>query len=263
MAAKTRLSKVRASTDTERAGPGTATAAIRKLRVRDSSLHESSCTRFVEAIARIRILPAGTVLVEERQRPGESTVILEGWAARYIRTARNGAEQILTLNLPGDFIDLQSFPLKVLDHGVRCLTTCRVAAVPHQAIRAITETDPHLTRVLWLQTLVDAAISRQRLFSMAQRTALEHAAHLICELFTRLRVIGYADEYSFELPLTQEQLASTIGLSTVHMNRVLQQLRKRELITWQRGTVHILKWDDLQSLASFDPAYLSLHDEPR
>jgi CRP-like cAMP-binding protein len=135
--------------------------------------------------------------------------------------------------VPGDFVDLHSFFVKRIDHGVMAVTPCTVGVVPHDALHAISETQPHLTRVLGVNMAVVAAIHRQWIVSIGRQSALEHAAHLLCELFFRLQVIGLTEDYSFKLPLTQAEMADTLGLSTVHVNRILQELRAQGLIIWR------------------------------
>jgi CRP-like cAMP-binding protein len=148
-------------------------------------------------------------------------------------------------------------------HGVIALSRVKVAQVPHEQLRQITESHPHLTRLLWLATLIDAAIHREWIVSMGRRDGPQRLAHLLCELFVRLRAIGLANDYSFPLPLTQAELGDVIGFSVVHANRMVQTLRKDGLVRWQELRVEILDWERLQELADFDADYLSLHREPR
>jgi CRP-like cAMP-binding protein len=238
-------------------------AVTRKLQLRDSSLGETSIHRLLGAMGTPRHVSAGGEFVVQGSRPGHSTVLLTGWAARF-GTLLDGRRQTLALHMPGDFVDLHSFPLKVMDHGVEAITSCLIAEVPHARLMEITMEDPHLTRVLWLSTLIDAAILRQWLMSAAQRSAIEHTAHLLCELFMRLQTVGLAAPgRSFMLPLSQSQLGAALGISSVHVSRTLTELRKIGLVAWQPGEVRILDWDGLQRLAQFDPTYLSQTDEPR
>ena len=214
------------------------------------------------AVVRQRALGKGEELVREGGRPSESIFLITGFAARY-NVLRNGKRQITALHVPGDFVDLHSFLVKVMDHAVMAVTPCTIGMVPHEALREITETHPHLTRLLGVNIAVDAAIHRQWLVSMGRRSALEHTAHLLCELLLRLRAVGLTTDDSFQLPLTQAELGDTLGLSTVHVNRVIQELRKEELITWHGDTVAIKDWPRLQEIAEFDPTFLSLKAEPR
>jgi CRP-like cAMP-binding protein len=205
---------------------------------------------------------AGKDIVKEGARPNACSLVVSGLAARYIVLA-GGGRQFTALHVPGDFVDLQSLLLKRMDHAVLALAPTRIARVPHAALRQITIDFPHLARLLWLMTLVDGAIHREWILSMGRRQAPARLAHLICELFVRFRAVGKADGLSFSLPLTQAQMGDVLGISAVHLNRTLQELRREGLISWQGHAVTIKDWQRLQSLAEFDPAYLSLERAPR
>jgi CRP-like cAMP-binding protein len=236
---------------------------IRQLLLRDRSLPQASRQRLNSAFSSTQVIDAGEDLVLKGSRPKQCTVLVSGWACRY-DTLPDGRRQILGLHISGDFVDLHSFPLKVMDHGVAAISDCTLATLPHATIRSITETDPHLSRLLWLSTLVDTAMLRQWLLSSGQRSALEHAAHLLCELFTRLRIVGLAAPgENFELPLSHADFAAALGVSTVHVSRTLSELRTRNLFQWRARQAQILDWEGLQRVAKFDPAYLMLTDEPR
>jgi CRP-like cAMP-binding protein len=214
------------------------------------------------AIVRVREIRADEDLVREGDRPVESSLLLDGFAARY-KVLSNGRRQITALHITGDFVDLHSFLLKTMDHGVLALTPCRVGMVPHAVLEKITEEHPHLARLLWLSTLIDGAIHREWLTAMGRRSATAHMAHLVCELFVRLKVIGRVQDDTIELPITQSELGDTLGLSTVHVNRVLQELRREGLIRTRGTALTILDWDRLQAVAEFTPTYLNMHQERR
>ncbi|HZH11540.1 MAG TPA: Crp/Fnr family transcriptional regulator [Microvirga sp.] len=214
------------------------------------------------AISRIRVVEADEDIVHEGDRPSESSLLLDGFAARY-KIFSNGRRQITAIHVAGDFVDLHSFLLKTMDHGVLALTPCRIAVVPHAAIEKITTEHPHLTRLLWLSTLVDGAIHREWLNAMGRLSATAHMAHFICELFLRLKAVGRTDGDTIQLPLTQAELGDTLGLSTVHVNRVLQELRKEGLIRWQGDALTILDRERLEKVGEFTPTYLNLHHEHR
>jgi CRP-like cAMP-binding protein len=205
---------------------------------------------------------AGQDIVKEGTRPKVCSLVVRGLAARYMVLA-GGGRQFTALHVPGDFVDLHSLLLKRMDHAVLALAPTRVARIAHDALRQITVEFPHLARLLWLTTLVDGAIHREWILSMGRRQAPARLAHLICELFTRFQAVGKADGLSFSLPLTQAQMGDVLGISSVHMNRTLQELRREGLISWQGQAVTIKDWQHLKSLAEFDPAYLSLEREPR
>lgn len=204
----------------------------------------------------------GQDLVSAGSRPTYSTLILEGLAARY-KVLEDGGRQFTSLQVPGDFVDLHAFLLKTMDHGIMALSPCRVIVAQHNKLRVITEEAPHLTRLLWLDTLVDGAIHREWIVAMGRRSKTAHLAHLVCELFVRLEVVKRTNGMSFNLPLSQAILADVLGLSVVHMNRVIGALRKVGVINLANHVVTILNWDRLQEIAEFDPTYLSMIREPR
>jgi CRP-like cAMP-binding protein len=170
---------------------------------------------------------------------------------------RNGSRQISELHVAGDFVDLHSFTLKKLDHSIMTLTPCRIAPVPHERLKAITEQLPHLTRLLWFSTNLDAAIHREWVLSLGRRTALARTAHLFCELYLRLQLVGLTEGLTYRLELTQVDLAECLGLTSIHVNRTLKALRESDLVEFRGGTVTIRDFDRLASLAEFDPGYLS------
>lgn len=214
------------------------------------------------AITQVRELPADQDIVSEGDRPTNSILLLDGFAARY-RDLADGRRQITSIHIAGDFVDLHSFLLKTMDHGVFTMSPCRIAVVPHETLREITEKHPHLTRLLWLSTLIDAAIHREWLVSLGRRSPVARIAHLICELFVRLKELGQVESGVFSLPVTQVELGDVLGLSTVHTNRSLQQLRGENVITWRGNIVEVEDWERLQQIAQFDPTYLHLTVTPR
>ena len=237
-------------------------AFIRKLERRDVGSPEEKAA-LIAAAGSIEVFAAGSDLVSEGDRPTRSMLVAQGFTTRY-RLMADGTRQITAIHLPGDFVDLHSFLLKTMDHAVGALSSCRVVTFPHANLKVITEQYPHLTRMLWLMTLLDAAIHREWIVAMGRRSALEQMAHLLCEIFTRLSVVGLGDRHSeLILPINQTELGDSLGLSTVHVNRTLQQLRAEQLIIWQGQSVRILDWDRLASIAEFDAAYLHLDAEPR
>ena len=210
----------------------------------------------------IRHIAAGEDLVCEGDRPHVSTLMLSGLTARY-NTLRDGERQISAIHITGDFIDLHSFPMHVMDHGVVALSACTVAQYQHEALITVTEEFPHLTRMLWLSTLIDAAIHRRWLVAMGRQSSTAQLAHLLCELHVRLGLVGLTDGDSFDLALTQAELGDVLGLSLVHVNRVIQQLKRDGLIAWTGRRVSILDLPRLRDFAEFDPTYLHLETEPR
>ena len=238
-----------------------AAALIQKLEQYDR-ISDAERRLLEQAVVRQRAAAKGEDLAREGDRPSESLFLITGFAARY-NLVRTGKRQITALHVPGDFVDLHSFLVKRMDHSVMTMTACTVGVVPHDALRAISETQPHLTRLLGVNIAVDAAIHRHWIVSIGRQSALEHTAQLFCEMFWRLQAVGLTEGHSFKLPLTQAELGDTLGLSTVHVNRVVQELRKEGLITWRGETVIVEDWPRLQRLAEFDPSFLCLEQEPR
>jgi CRP-like cAMP-binding protein len=232
-----------------------------KLRARDViSAEEAEVLR--QSIGSIREFPAGKTIVRAGVGLSESTLLFEGLICRY-KDLADGQRQIMELHVAGDFVDLHGFLLKQLDHNVGSMTPIRIATFPHDGLRKITEKHPHLARMLWFSTLLDAAIHREKILSIGRRSAHARIAHILAELFVRLRMVGLASENSYSLPLTQADLADVTGLTSVHVNRMLKKLREEQLLTFKGGEVTILDWERLQRVAEFDPTYLHLERRPR
>lgn len=201
-------------------------------------------------------------IVKEGDRPTRSALLSRGFAARY-RLVEGGKRQITAIHVAGDFVDLHGFLLKEMDHSVAALGPCEIVAVPHRNLKRITERFPHLTRLLWLLTLIDGSIHREWLVGMGRLPAPAQAAHLICEIDLRLALVGLSRDHAFRFPATQTDLADTLGLSVVHVNRILQELRAEGLLRWQQQAVDILDFPRLAELAEFDARYLHLNSDPR
>jgi CRP-like cAMP-binding protein len=203
----------------------------------------------------VRRMPKHKEVLRDGGTSDHLFLIVEGWAARY-KVVASGARQITAFLIPGDFCNLSLAAEQPADQGVVTLTQARVAVIPKSLVNAATKVDPHLTRSLWSMALLDAAVVRAWLINVGRRDAYGRVAHLFCELHTRLSAIGMVERDSFELPITQEQLADTLGITPVHTNRVIQRLRSDGLISLTAGKMTLLNKDRLAALAGFDPAYL-------
>lgn len=236
-------------------------AHLKKLRRRDDiSDEEEAAIR--GAVADVREYRADTTIIRRGDLLSESTLLVDGWLAR-TKDLADGQRQVSELHVAGDFADLHSFTLKRLDHNVIALTRCRIAVVPHDRLLDMTQRFPHLTRVYWFSTNLDAAMYREWTVSLGRRSALARMAHLFCELLVRLDIVGLTDANSYDFPLTQQELSECLGLTAVHVNRTLQELRKRDLIEVAGRRATILDVPALEALAEFDPAYLYLEHRPR
>ncbi|WP_448661079.1 Crp/Fnr family transcriptional regulator [Sphingomonas sp. CJ20] len=232
-----------------------------KLRLRDD-VDEAEEAAIRACISEIVEVPAGKVIAARGVDLTYSTLLLDGFLARY-KDLSDGERQITHVHVPGDFADLHGFTLKRLDHSVLTLTPCTIAKAPHDRILRVTETHPHLARLFWFSTNLDAAIHREWVVSLGRRNAIERTAHLFCELHARLGVVGQSDEHGYAFPLTQAELAECLGLTSVHVNRVLKELREAGVVEFRGGRVSIGDMAALRRIAEFDPDYLYLEKRAR
>ena len=226
------------------------------LRSRDAlSPEEEAAIR--DGVSEPKTYAADTTVIRAGDELHYSTLLLEGLMCRY-KDLSQGQRQITQLHVPGDFVDLHSFTLKRLEHNIMTLTRCRVVLMPHAKLKAITERFPHLTRLYWFSTNVDAAVHREWELSLGRRSAAARVANLLCELHARLEIVGLTQGDSYDLQLTQTDLAECLGLTAVHVNRTLKELRLQGLAEVKRGRVTILDMGGLMRVAEFDPRYLYL-----
>lgn len=204
----------------------------------------------------------GQTIVQAKSELDTSNLLLEGLVYRY-KDLKNGARQTLQISVPGDFVDLHSLLLIQLDHDIASFTDARFAIFPHESLRQLIDAQPHLGRLLWLSTIIDAAIHREWLLSLGRRNALSRLAHLLCELQVRLTTAGLAEHGNYRLPLSQTDLAEILGLTSVHVNRMLKELREKGFVTFRNKIVEISDWEGLVETAEFDPSYLGLNQRPR
>lgn len=199
----------------------------------------------------------GEIIIRQGAAPEQSCLLVRGMATREHRFDER-AKITSALHIPGDFVDLHAFLLTEIDHDVVAQGDCNVEFVDRAILERISRENPHLIRLLWLHTLIDAKLHRVWIATRARLNALERVGHLMCELHTRLSVVGLVEDNEFAFPIDQRQLAGILGYSTVHMNRVVQKLRARHLLEWTRGRVRLPDPDGLAALARFDPGYLEL-----
>lgn len=228
---------------------------------RGVSLTGEERAQLEDAIFEVQTFPARKTIVRAGDRLNQSTLLIEGFMSRYIDD-RNGLRQLVALHVPGDFVDLHAYPLKVLDHDLASMTAATVAIVPHAKLDQLFAGQPQLERKLWFSTLIDAAIHRAWLFRLGRLDAVGRVAHFLCETNARLVSAGLSDGRRFALGITQADLAEICGLTNVHVNRVMRQLREDELCVFRSSLVEILDPARLAARAQFDPAYLYIDDHP-
>jgi CRP-like cAMP-binding protein len=205
--------------------------------------------------AQIKELPEETVFVREGERATHCCVIMSGFAYR-AKVAENGKRQILSFHPAGDMPDLQGLFLERMDHDLVTLSRARVGFIGHRSIQQLIATRPSIMQALWRETLVDAAVFREWIVSLGTRTAAGRMAHLIAELRRRLTAIGIEADDEFEFPITQSKLAEALGLSAVHVNRVLQALRAEGVLDIQKNMVKLRDIEKLAEIAGFNDVYL-------
>ena len=196
-------------------------------------------------------------IVREGDRPTRSFVILSGFTCTY-KVSQDGKRQIMTFGIAGDMPDLQSLHLSVLDSSIGSLSPCRVGFITHEDLRNLCARYPRITAAFWRETLIEAAIFREWLLNVGRREAYNRVAHLFCEMLVRLRAVGLAENHACDLPITQAEIGDAMGISTVHVNRVLQEMRADGLIETKGARLTIPDWDRLQEVGDFTPLYLQL-----
>jgi len=193
--------------------------------------------------------------VQRRAIPAnQSTLLLDGFIARVVEI--DGNRHIVGLQVPGDFVDLHAFALKRLDHDVVTIGPALLGYVPHDRLAKVVRDEPHLTRVLWFSTLLDAAIHREWILKLEQLKAEERLGHIMLELWHRLNFVGLADAHGFNMPLLQTHLANACGTTAVHINRVIKSVRQRGLLEINRGRVTLPDRQALEEFSHFQPDYL-------
>jgi len=206
---------------------------------------------------RVRQFRAREAIVHERSTPESVCVVQEGWACRY-RRLENGRRQILGFLLPGDVFDLNIFLLKEMDHSIGSISPVTLAEIRRPEFDALFRQHPRASEALFCEGLVNAAIQREWLVSLGCRDALQRVAHLLCELFARLHRVGLTRAQSCDIPLRQSEIGEALGISGVHVNRMLRSLRDAKLIDLRQGTLWILDRLGLEKAGLFSGRYLHL-----
>jgi CRP-like cAMP-binding protein len=214
---------------------------------REKELLESSIEEVREYDRPHRILARGELV-------SSSTMLIEGFILRTIQ--ERDRRYVVAIHVPGDFVDLHAYALKRLDHDVVTIGPTKVGFVPHTRIGHIHETEPHLSRLFWFSTLLDAAVHRQWILKLEQLKASRRVAHRLSEIWRRLEMVGLGRANGFRSPLNQTDLADMCGTTPIHMNRALSELRRDDIVEFRRGLVIARDRERLETHGDFDPAYL-------
>jgi CRP-like cAMP-binding protein len=200
-------------------------------------------------------LRAGEDVIREGDDPKNVFLITKGIACRY-KLLEDGRRQILAFFLPGDLCDLNVYILDEMDHSIGAVTAMEYAILSPDIMNQLGDDHPRIMRALWWESLVTASIQREWTVSLGQRDALESLAHLFCELYLRMRMIGMVENDQCHLPLTQQYLADALGLTPTHIGRVLRQLEQTGVAKFERRVLKVQDLAELKKIACFNPSYL-------
>jgi CRP-like cAMP-binding protein len=202
-------------------------------------------------------IKADQEIVREGEQPTRVCFVISGMACSY-KVVSAHKRQIFNFYLVGDAPDLLSLHLDLLDMTIATIVPSRIGFIHHDPVRAMCIKYPRIAAALWRHTLIEGAIFRAWMANIGQRTARSRIAHLYCEIFRRTEALGMVQKNSMEFPITQAEIGDALGLSYVHVNRVVQELRDDGLVVTKKGKMHILDWKRLQAEAEFEPDYLHL-----
>lgn len=207
-------------------------------------------------------LPKRKVVTSRGDVVSRSTFLISGFMCRYM-DGSDGHRQLVSVQTPGDFVDLHGYPLQRLDHDIATISECQVAYAPHDKLTELIERLPHLGRLLWFSTLLDAAMHREWIFRLGRLDAVGRVAHMLCETYARLTAVGLVEDNVFSWPLTQQDLGEACGLTSVHVNRTLRVLREAGMVEVSDRTVTMMDFDRLAITGEFLPDYLYFDDHIR
>jgi CRP-like cAMP-binding protein len=224
---------------------------------RGGALDPPECEAIMAMPHMVREYEAGQYLLREGDRPRYCTFMLSGFIYRH-KFVGDGGRQIVSIHIPGDFIDLQNMLLATADHNIQALTGSVVVQIDVEVVEAHSFTHPAIGKAFWRESLTEASIFREWVANIGRRDARSRTAHLLCELATRREAAGLGPRDTFELPMTQEQLGDALGLTAVHVNRTLKGLHDDGLITRSKRSVSVGDWGRLRDVADFTSGYLHL-----
>lgn len=198
---------------------------------------------------------AGDLLIREGDSLHECCLLVAGYACRF-KTSGNGGRQIVSFHLAGDILDLQHLLFKSADHSVQTITPATIAWVPREALLSLARERPAIGEAFWRDTLIEASVFREWVLNLGRRDARSRIAHMLCEFVTRGEAVGLGTSERFRLPMTQEYIADATGLTAVHVNRMMRQLRDEGVVDFDRREMRIADWERMREIADYHPAYL-------
>jgi CRP-like cAMP-binding protein len=218
-------------------------------------LDEEDVAGLLTLLAKPRSIKSRHDLIREGDKPGPVFVMIEGWACRY-KILPSGTRQVLAFLLPGDACDLHIGLLDEMDHSIQTITAARVAMISRGDMDHLMEQRPAVARAMYIAQLIDEGTLRAWITSMGRRTSIERVAHLMCELFLRVHNTALAGDVALSMPISQVMLADALGMTSVHINRVLKELRIAGAMTLNRGSLAVSDSAKLVRIAGFDDTYL-------
>ena len=227
---------------------------IRRLRV-NTDISDEDAQALQKLPSLVRDFPAETTFMREGDRPTQCCVIMSGFAFRS-KVTEGGRRQILSFHPAGDMPDLHGLLLDRIDHDLVTLSPARVAFIEHRDINRLIEERPTIGRALWRETIVDASIFREWIVRLGTKDAAARMAHLVAELRSRLIAVGLAVDHEFEFPITQSELAEALGISAVHVNRVIQTFRATGMLNIKRSKITLKDIEQLVQIGGFNDLYL-------
>ena len=224
---------------------------------RYGALDSEDRQRISELPLSVTNVPANQEITHQGDRPSACVLVLGGYLYTH-KIASGARRQITSFVIPGDLADLQALYLHSVDYNLSALGPAAVAFLPHDALRDTLERSPQLARAFWRETFIETSIFREWVTNLGRRDAIARVAHLVCELAARLQAVDLARNLCFSIPLTQAELADACGISSVHANRVVQELRRLGLVEWDSKQVRIRDWKGLVRIGDFSADYLQL-----
>jgi CRP-like cAMP-binding protein len=229
---------------------------VRKLSMREE-LSAADLKAIFDLPHTLRKMQAGQYLVWDGDKPQNTCLLISGFAYRH-KLAGNGGRQIVSIHMRGDIVDLQNSLLGTADHNVQMLTNGEIAVIPVEAMRELAFHHPSVGMAMWYETLVEGSIFREWVLNVGRRDARTRIGHLLCELALRMENAGLGEHINYELPISQEQLADAVALTSVHVNRTLMRLERDGLITRRRRMITVVDWKKMVTVADFEPRYLHI-----
>ena len=221
----------------------------------DGPLAPKSVEAIISAFSKIIIVRRHDVVLRESETPSVITAMIEGMALRH-RHLATGKRQIVGMVVPGDLCDLSAVYFDRLDYGVEAVTDCTIATATAEAVKQMIGEHPDIGQALWRSTMRSEAVLREWVVNLGRRPAHQRIAHFLCEFVMRTRPLANTSNERRPFPLTQDEIADVTGLTVVHVNRVLQDLRSTGILTLERRQLTIHGWDRICLMAEFEAGYL-------